>query len=103
MTALNQKQRKHLKGLAHHLVPYVQIGKSGLTDAVTKELMRALSDHELVKTQIAEDDRALFSELSLALAQATGSELVFTMGRKATFFKQSPVQDKRIISRALPR
>ena len=102
MADLNQKQKKHLKGLAHHLVPFVQIGKSGLTEAVTKELSRALSDHELVKTQIFEDNREAFNQISVELAAATASQLVFTMGRKATFFKQSPLQEKRRISRSLP-
>ena len=103
MKVLNVKQRKHLKGLAHHLDPFLQVGKSGLSEPVLKELSRALSDHELVKTQIFEDDRETFLELSKELAEKTTSQLVFTIGRKATFFKQSPIQDKRKISRALPK
>jgi RNA-binding protein len=103
MKVLSIKQRKHLKGLAHHLDPFLQVGKSGLSEPVLKELSRALSDHELVKTQIFEDDRETFLQLSKELAEKTTSQLVFTIGRKAIYFKQSPIQDKRRISRALPR
>ncbi len=102
MKALSQKQKKHLKGLAHHLDAVVQVGKSGLSESVLKELVRALSDHELVKAQIFEEDRESFLGLSSELAVQSRATLICTIGRKAVFYKQSPVQEKRKISRALP-
>ena len=45
---LTEPQKKHLRRLAHPLQPIVTLGNAGLTDAVVKELDRALTDHELV-------------------------------------------------------
>jgi len=49
MTALSEKQKKHLRRLAHPLSPIVMLGNAGLTAGVVQEMDRALSDHELVK------------------------------------------------------
>jgi putative YhbY family RNA-binding protein len=47
--ALSEKQKKHLRRLAHPMNPIVMLGNAGLTDGVVNELDRALTDHELVK------------------------------------------------------
>ncbi|MBS0398955.1 MAG: YhbY family RNA-binding protein, partial [Proteobacteria bacterium] len=44
---LSEKQRKHLRRLAHPMHPIVMLGNAGLTDGVLKEFNRALRDHEL--------------------------------------------------------
>ena len=46
---LSERQRRHLRGLAHELQPVVRLGNAGLTDAVARETDRALTDHELIK------------------------------------------------------
>src|SRR5690606_29813559 len=48
---LNDRQRKHLRGLAHDLNVVVQTGAAGLTDAVLAEIDAALSAHELIKVR----------------------------------------------------
>jgi RNA-binding protein len=50
--ALSEKQKKHLRRLAHPLNPIVMLGNAGLTDGVVSELDRALDDHELVKVSV---------------------------------------------------
>ena len=35
---LNERQKKHLRGLGHALHPLVSLGQHGLTDAVVAEL-----------------------------------------------------------------
>ena len=47
--ALNVRQRQHLKALAHHRKPVVQVGNAGITAAVIKEIELALGRHELLK------------------------------------------------------
>jgi RNA-binding protein len=49
---LTEKQRRHLKGLAHRLKPVILMGNAGLTDAVVAETHRALADHELIKVRL---------------------------------------------------
>ena len=51
--AVNDKQRRYLKGLAHPLKPVVMIGNSGLTPAVLNEIEQALSHHELIKVRVS--------------------------------------------------
>ena len=46
---LTERQRKHLRRLAHHMKPVVQVGNSGLTDSLVAELNSCLTRHELIK------------------------------------------------------
>ena len=54
---LSEKQKKHLRRLAHPLRPLVMLGNAGLTDGVVGELDRALADHELVKVSARVGER----------------------------------------------
>ena len=56
MTSSNE-DKKHLRRLGHDLKPVVTIAAKGLTDNVSAELERALSDHELIKVKLAVGDR----------------------------------------------
>jgi RNA-binding protein len=58
MYSLTSEQRKYLKAQAHSLKPVVMIGSGGLSEAVLKEITRALASHELIKVRILNDDRA---------------------------------------------
>ena len=44
--------RRQLRAAGHHLSPVVQVGKEGVTEAVLRQLDRALLDHELVKVKM---------------------------------------------------
>lgn len=81
---LTPKQRQALKGQAHGLAPVVLLGSQGLTEAVVKEIDRALTAHELIKVRVPSDDReerdALFhgvaGQLNAACVQSIGKVLV---------------------------
>ena len=53
--SLTPRQRAGLKARAHALEPRVQVGQAGLSDAVVKEIDRALTAHELIKVKILAD------------------------------------------------
>jgi RNA-binding protein len=57
MITLTPAQRQYLKGLAHSLSPVVIIGEKGLSDAVLKEIDRALKAHELIKIKAGSDEK----------------------------------------------
>ena len=40
---LTGKQRRHLRGLAHHLKPVVQLGNKGLTDGLLAQIDEQLA------------------------------------------------------------
>jgi len=84
---LTGKQRRHLRGLGHHLEPVVIVGQSGVTEGVIAAVEHALNDHELIKVKIHEgpEDR---HEAAEKLAQSTGAELAQLLGRTALLFKK---------------
>ena len=87
---LTERQRRHLRGLAHPLKPVVQIGNAGLTDAVAAEAARALHDHELIKVRFAGADREARDAGLESLAARTGSVRVTRIGHVAVLYRPRP-------------
>ncbi len=86
--ALTEKQKKHLRRLAHPMNPIVMLGNAGLTDAVIAELDRALTDHELVKVSARVGERAARNAALDTLAGRTTSELVQRVGNVGVFYRR---------------
>jgi RNA-binding protein len=94
--SLTEKQKKHLRGLAHAREPVVLIGQGGLSPAIAGELETALGAHELVKVRARVGDRDQRDSIFAELAQQTRSALVQRIGNVAVFYR--PSEDKpRII------
>ena len=74
---LDRNARLLLQAKAHHLDPVVLLGGNGLTEAVIKEVDRALTAHGLIKVKVPSDDReertAIFEELADKLGAAVGT------------------------------
>jgi RNA-binding protein len=87
---LSEKQRRHLKGLAHPLKPVILMGNAGLTDAVVAETDRALADHELIKVRLPGQDRAERDAALALLAERTASSLVTRIGHVAVLYRPHP-------------
>jgi RNA-binding protein len=86
--SLSEKQKKHLRRLAHPMSPIVMLGNAGLTDGVVKELDRALTDHELVKVSARVGERDARNEALALLAGRTTSELVQRVGNVGVFYRR---------------
>ena len=84
---LTEKQKKHLRGLAHAREPVVMIGQDGLSPAITGELDTALGAHELVKVRARVGDRDQRDSIFAELAQQTRSSLVQRIGNVAVFYR----------------
>jgi RNA-binding protein len=95
--ALSEKQKKHLRRLAHPMSPIVMLGNAGLTDAVVAELDRALTDHELVKVSARVGERDARNEVLATLASRTTSELVQRVGHVGVFFRRRTELPKVLI------
>lgn len=87
---LTERQRRHLRGLAHPLKPVILVGNAGMTDGVVAETARALHDHELIKVRWAEADREARDAGLETLAARTGSTLVTRIGHVAVLYKPRP-------------
>jgi len=94
---LSEKQKKHLRRLAHPLSPVVMLGNAGLTDAVVNELDRALTDHELVKVSARVGDRAARDTALESLAARTASALVQRVGHVGVFYRRRASLPKILI------
>src|SRR6202023_3285370 len=86
--ALSEKQKKHLRRLAHPMSPIVMLGNAGLTDGVVNELDRALTDHDLVKVTARVGEREARNEALALLASRTGAELVQRVGHVGVFYRR---------------
>jgi RNA-binding protein len=85
---LSEKQKKHLRRLAHPLHPLVMLGNAGLTDGVVSELDRALKDHELVKVSARAGERRSRDAALDELAHRTAAQLVQRVGHIGVFYRR---------------
>lgn len=97
---LSGRQRKHLRGLAHHLEPVVQVGHAGLTKGVSEAVDQALTDHELIKVRLyePEDKRGLAAEL----AETAGATLCGLLGHTVILYRRHPERPKITLPPASP-
>jgi RNA-binding protein len=91
---LTQSQRRHLKGLAHHLKPVVMIGQHGLTENVFNEIEIALDAHELIKVRVSGADRDDRKAMLETIGSRCGAELVQSIGHIAVFFRRNSEKPK---------
>ncbi len=92
--SIDQKQRRHLKGLAHHLKPVVMIGQHGLSDAVIAELELALESHELIKVRISGADREQRKAMIDRICDRCGADFVHAIGHVAVVYRRHPKQPR---------
>jgi len=82
--------RRALRGHGHAMSPVVQIGKSGVTEAVVRQVQQALADHELIKVKVGAecpDDR---HEVAERLGGEPGINVVQMVGRVLLLYKRHP-------------
>jgi len=96
MRPLTGAERRHLRGLAHHLRPVVHLGKAGLSDAAVAGVDDALTAHELIKVRLvdhAEDRRELAADLENRL----GCEVVGIVGHVLVVFRRNPDPESQVL------
>jgi RNA-binding protein len=86
---LTTKQIAHLRGLAHQLNPVVLIGNHGLTDSVLNEINVSLDAHELIKVQVAGDDRDARKAIAETICTKTNAVAVHQIGKQLVFYRAS--------------
>lgn len=94
---LTEKQKKHLRRLAHPLNPVVLVGQDGDTAGVVHELDVALGAHELVKVRARTGDRMERNLLLDRLAAATTSELIQRIGNVGVYYRPKRDQPRIIL------
>ncbi len=88
---LSSKQRAHLRALAHHLKPVLQVGADGVTEAVADAVRDALNTRELLKVKVLEssplDARAAAEELT---GRIDGAHVPQVIGRTVVLYRRHP-------------
>ncbi len=89
MIKLKPKQISYLRGLAHSLSPVVMIGNNGLTENVMKEIELNLNAHELIKIQVAGDDRDVRKAMYSDICTKTNATAIHYIGRQLVIYRAS--------------
>lgn len=87
---LSSKERADLRAEAHHLTPVVHVGHQGLTDALLESIDDALRTRELVKVALAKTTDVSAKDASHQLAERLGADVVQTIGRTCTLYRENP-------------
>jgi len=92
---LSSKERAELRAEAHHLSAIVHVGHHGLTDALRQTLDDALRTHELVKVALTKSTDVSAKDAARQLAEQLGAEVVQTIGRTCTLYRENPDLERK--------
>lgn len=86
---LTGKQKRYLRGEAHHLNAIFQVGKDGVSSNQVKGIIDALEAHELIKVKLLESCPDNVHTVALELSVQTKSEVVQIIGHTIVLYKSS--------------
>jgi RNA-binding protein len=92
---LSSKERASLRAEAHHLTAIVHVGHHGLTDALRQTLDDALRTHELVKVALTKSTDISAKDAARQLAEELGADVVQTIGRTCTLYRENPDLERK--------
>lgn len=92
---MNSKDRAYLRSLANTIEPIFQIGKSGISNNLIKQVDDALEARELIKLTVLETAPDSAKDTSIILAESTNSTVVQVVGRKVTLYRKK-IKDSKI-------
>ena len=88
--AMTGKERARLRAEANGLDVIIQIGKSGLSENLLKQLDGALTTRELIKGQALETSPISAREAAQQLSDAAGAEIIQVIGRRFVLYRFNP-------------
>ena len=86
---LSKHALKFLRGIAHDTKPVLTIADKGITENILNELEVCLNQHELIKIKLR-TDRDTRKAHTTELLQASGAQLVQSIGQTLTIFRANP-------------
>ena len=93
---ITSKQKSYLRSRANRLQPIFQIGKSGLTQPILKQIEEALEARELIKISVLQNCEQEKEEIADILNKEEGMEIVQIIGKTIIIYKES-VEKKKIV------
>ena len=92
---ITSKQRAYLRSLSQSLDTIFQIGKSGITDEICKQIANALEARELIKARVLDNSGYSAKEAANEIAEAIDCDVVSCVGSRFVLYKESE-KKKRI-------
>jgi putative YhbY family RNA-binding protein len=102
MLTLSPGERRAQRAKAHNLVPVVMIGAAGPNPAVTAEVERALTAHELIKIRAFSDEREEREAWLETICASVGAAPVQHIGKILVIYRHKPPEEKRAGRAKLP-
>lgn len=93
---LSNTKKKHLRTIGHTLNPIITIAEKGVTDAIDKELERALNDHELIKIKININDPSTRKTIAATLCTKHKATLVQSIGKVALILRHAKTPNPKL-------
>jgi RNA-binding protein len=90
---ISTRARQHLRSLAHHLEPIVQVGGEGFSDGVCAAIDEALERHELVKVRLGQHFPSPRKDAGRDLAERLGADLAQVIGRVLVLYRRRRKDD----------
>lgn len=78
------------------------IAEKGVTEAIEKELVRALNDHELIKIKININDPAMRKTIASELCKKHKADLVQSIGKVALLHRKAKKQNPKLSNLVRP-
>ena len=95
---MTSKQRAQLRSMAMTMAPTAQVGKSGITDTLIKQIDDQLEAREMIKVSVLQNSELDAKAVANDIAEATSSEVVQVLGFKITLYRVSKKENfKHII------
>ena len=91
---LTSKQRAQLRSMASNEPTIMQVGKSGVTEAMVKTVSDALEARELIKMRVLENSGEAVRDVAEQLAEATAAEVVAVIGKCLILYRESETKKK---------
>jgi RNA-binding protein len=99
---LQGKQKKYLRGLAHHLEPVVFVGREGLSASLLSSVNDSFKTRELIKIKLGQNCEIPKKEAARELSKQSKAELVQLIGKTVILYR--PNRDLKPEQRiALPK
>jgi RNA-binding protein len=86
--SLTGAQKRHLRGLGHHLKPVVWIGTGGVTEGVISATVELLEREELIKISSGQEAPDGRKDGPRLLAEAAGAHVAQIIGRTALLYRR---------------
>lgn len=94
---ITSKQRAYLRSLANPIDAIFQVGKSGITDNLIRQIGDALEARELIKFTVLETAPDTMQAIANEVATATNSIVVQTLGKKVTLYRAKKKNPKIVL------